>query len=255
MDANEKMVSWNIYIHGCVDGFSRKVIYLQVAVTKEAETVLSFFQKGVEENGLPMRVRADFGTENFRVIDYMHQERADTLSPFIQGRSVHNTRIERLWGEVNRIVSYKFRRLFHDLEAEEVLNQRSQTDILCLCYVFLPRIQKSLLNFQNCWNNHALSSAKNSTPNQLWLISLLQLSYERNVISSKLVPEELNVGSRPVNAALEQVNLDLSHLGLEPDASEYFFSIAHELVPNPLFDDSNEGKTLYMTLRNHLLNQ
>ena len=43
------------------------------------------------------------------------------------------------------------------------------TYVYCLHYVFLPRKNKSLLEFQESWNNHALSSEGNKSPLQLFI--------------------------------------------------------------------------------------
>lgn len=68
----------------------------------KAETMLSSFQKGVLDYGLPEKVRSDKGGENVLVCSFMmnHPLRGPDTRPFITGRSVHNQRIERLWRDV-----------------------------------------------------------------------------------------------------------------------------------------------------------
>ena len=41
--------------HGCIDGYSRKVMYLRAADNNRADTVLRLFQEAAEEHGLPTR--------------------------------------------------------------------------------------------------------------------------------------------------------------------------------------------------------
>ena len=87
-------------IHGCVDGFSRAIIYLRVNNNKRAVTVLSCFQLATVEWGHPSRVRADNGGENVAVGDYMVWFRGENRGSFITGPSDRNIRIERLWRDV-----------------------------------------------------------------------------------------------------------------------------------------------------------
>lgn len=257
MDGNEKLVNWNLYVHGCTDGFSRRIIYLRLATTKKAETVLDIFTQGVDKNGLPMRVRGDWGTENAEVINFMESRRSNIDSPFIQGRSVHNTRIERLWAEVNLIVTSKFRQIFYYLEDNNFLHQSSVLDLLCLIYVYFFRIQQSLNNFTNSWNNHGLRTERYASPNELWLTSLLQLHSERDLFSLEMLPESLDLNETvaPTNFQMTLPSIDISVFGLNQEDIDYFCEVADQLVPDPLLDDNQEGVSLYLLLRNHFLNE
>ena len=88
----------------------------------------------------------------------------------ITGSSTHNERIERLWRDVFRCVAKFFYDVFYALEEEEALDPLNDTDIYCLHYVFVPKINKCLHDFVECWNNHRLSSEHSLTPYQLFLI-------------------------------------------------------------------------------------
>lgn len=52
MDSNLKLRHWRMVIHGCIDGFSRCIIYLRVNNNNRAATVLSCFQRATSEWGL-----------------------------------------------------------------------------------------------------------------------------------------------------------------------------------------------------------
>ena len=77
-------------------------MFLSCSGNNKATAVLDEFQKAVGEHGLPSCVRADQGTENFRVATYMlnHPSRVPGRGSFIIGPSVHNQQIERLWRDV-----------------------------------------------------------------------------------------------------------------------------------------------------------
>lgn len=59
--------SWRIVVHGGIDGFSRKIMYLRANSNNRAATVLDCFLGAVHEFGLPHKVRRDKGSENVEV--------------------------------------------------------------------------------------------------------------------------------------------------------------------------------------------
>ena len=84
------------------------------------------------------------------------------------GSSTHNERIERMWRDVYRCVSSQFAETFRGLESSGVLDPLNEVDIFCLHFIFLPRINKLLSEFQESWNNHGLSTEGQCTPYQLF---------------------------------------------------------------------------------------
>ena len=173
IDGHHKLIRWRFVIHGSIDGFSRTITYLKCSDNNRANTVLYLFQQAVAVFGLPGHIRSDHGGENIDIWRYMLLHHNYDFSCIITGSSVHNERVERLWRDVNRCVASVFAHVFRSLESNGILDPINEIDLYCLHFVFLPRINKSLTEFMQSWNNHSLSSEGSKTPYQLFFINQL----------------------------------------------------------------------------------
>ena len=174
IDGYHKLIRWRLVIHGGIDGFSRLIMFLKVSPNNKAETMLDAFIQGVEQFGVPSRVRMDMGGENVLVARYMieHPERGPGRGSAITGRSTHNQRIERLWKDLfSGCVSY-FYSLFYSLEDIGELDINCPFDLYALHFVFIPIIHRHLNNFRQGWAHHCLRTERNRTPQQLWIAGL-----------------------------------------------------------------------------------
>ena len=104
IDSYDKLKPYGICINGCIDGYSRYIIWLEAFKTNSDPAVIgSYFMSAVERRmGCPKRMRADRGTENGHVeniLKFLRYEHLDEFSNqcFLYGSSNHNQRIEAWW--------------------------------------------------------------------------------------------------------------------------------------------------------------
>jgi hypothetical protein len=109
-DGYDKLKPLGIAIHGCIDGFSRHVIWVEAEITNNPQVIAGYFIEAVETvGGCPVKIRADKGTEN-RYIEqlqiFMRRDHTDVFAAeksFLHGSSNHNQRIEWFWGLLRRV--------------------------------------------------------------------------------------------------------------------------------------------------------
>ena len=66
IDGHDKLKPFGFSIHGCIDGFSRRIIWLEVSSTnKKPELIARYYLDAVrQQNGVPKTIKADDGTEH-----------------------------------------------------------------------------------------------------------------------------------------------------------------------------------------------
>ena len=103
IDGNDKLKRWGFAIHGCIDGFSRKILWLHVSTSNNDLLIITNFYLSCisKYNICPRILRMDRGNENIYCEDLQVFFTRNPES-FIYGASIHSQRIESFWARLKK---------------------------------------------------------------------------------------------------------------------------------------------------------
>ena len=153
IDGYDKVARYGIYIHGCVDGFSRRIIWLSAYYTnKDSKVVSGYFMDFVAKYSIcPMRIRSDNGTENVHIEKlqkFLRRNHADEHAgnkSYLYGKSVTNQRIEWMWGLVRRQGMQYWINFFQWLVDEDVFDgEYLDVNLVRFCFMDMVQVMQTL---------------------------------------------------------------------------------------------------------------
>ncbi|XP_030578717.1 uncharacterized protein LOC115775323 isoform X1 [Archocentrus centrarchus] len=244
VDTNHKLIRYNIIIFGGIDGYSRKIFFLQPATNNRSSTAHSLFLKAVENYGWPSRVRGDEGVENVLIAETMFTVKGTGRGSFIAGRSVHNQRIERLWRDVWTCVTHLFYEVLHSLEEDGLLDLADSVHLFCAHYVFLPRLAAALHSFTEGWDNHPLRTEGGLSPNQLWVLGHMKNPCDPN---EDLQNTELFGTDWEMFDAVQEEPYGVQVQEIDCPLDPYIMETVQAMI-NPLASSESFGRDIYITM-------
>jgi hypothetical protein len=166
IDGYDKLKPFGIAIHGAIDGFSRRILWLRAGSTNNNPHVVArhYVDYLKEAKCVPRMVRSDGGSENVVIRDIQialrsfHHDDMSGERSFSVGISTANQRIEMVWSCLKRSFTQFWRNIFKDLLDSNTFNNADNLHIQCVRYCFLPVIQSQLDSFRDTWNIHRIRS-------------------------------------------------------------------------------------------------
>ena len=250
IDGNDKIKPFGFAIHGGIDGYSRKILWLRVANTnKHPGVISSYYTKALEQlSAAPRRVRADRGTENGTVCGiqrFLRRNHSDSFAgekSFQYGKSVSNQRIESWWSFLKRHSLQNWINYFKDLREQGFYDDSNNVHVQSLKFCFYGIIQTELDSVVKYWNHHRIRPSKGAEgpsgrPNLMYLL-----------------PDTFNGVDRKVSIDLTELHLATSTYAKVPDqfcCSEEFSELARIIMTEKALawpNNKDEAEILYFEL-------
>lgn len=138
----------------------------------------------------------------------MESLRGTNRGPHIQGSFVHNQQIERLHRGTTQCSLSSFYSVFTYMESEGIVDISNDTDVFCLHYVFLSRINRALEEFHLGWNHHSVSTKGNQTSYQLWIAGVMGDNFQGYTAVQDIRNPDLNVYGIDINSDSVDLYID-----------------------------------------------
>lgn len=155
IDGNDKLNPYGFGISGCIDGFSRCLVWLNVYKTNKDPAVIGgYFHEAVGERlGSPKLIRVDAGTEN-GIVKGMHDSLVDGRNGlnhcWIEGRSTFNQRIEAFWSHLRKQCLEFWICLFHELKEQgNFTGSVLDTNLIQFCFMAILQVSDFTIDHLN----------------------------------------------------------------------------------------------------------
>ena len=171
VDGYDKLKPYGFPIHGAVDGFSRRVMWLKICLSNNDPChVASLFYNCVKSNrGCPRVLRTDCGTENVTMAAMQCYFRGNGnddqagLNAHRYGSSPTNQRIEGWWSFYRHERSTWWINFFKDLVETNIVDNASELSMSCLWFCFKDILQADLDHVRDHWNTHYIQKSRHDT--------------------------------------------------------------------------------------------
>ncbi len=252
IDGYDKLKPFGFCVHGAIDGYSRKVIWLEVANSNNNPRIVVqyYLDYARQIGGVPRIVRGDRGTENVHVEviqRFFHRSARDDFSgekSFMYGRSVANQRIEAWWSMLRKQCTDWWIKYFKDLRDRGLFSDDDIIQRECLKFCFMEVLQKELHKIAQHWNTHRIRPSANpeSPPGRPDILYFL--------------PQSADTYDYATPVGLDEIEIAEGEFAETPPprgCSNYFHELAEMIMQDERLDmpeTAAEAENLYITLLN-----
>ena len=171
IDGHDKLKPFGFSLHGCIDGFSRRLIWLEVSSSnKKPEIIGKFYLDAVRQlQSISKKLKVDDGTEH-AIIQPIHILLRDAVGDnnsvnlFSIAPSTHNRRIEAHWSKLRQARIGCWQDFFRDIVYLELFNPASRVLVDLLKFCFISVLRKELKEMVEEWNEHIIPKSSNGKP-------------------------------------------------------------------------------------------
>ena len=255
IDGYDKLKPFGFCIHGCIDGYSRRIIWLEVGSTNNDPAVVArYYLNSVRQiAGTPRIIRGDGGSENFRVAAIQRFFRRDDtdshsgIKSFLFGKSVSNQRIEAWWSMLRRSSTGWWMEYFKGMRDNGLYNDNDIIHVEALKFCYMELLRSEMKRIERLWNTHMIRPSRNQEvpsgrPDVLYLLPELQNATDRKIGVNEdevSIAEEVCCQEDPRPDCLEDFKL-LANIIMEEEGMEK--PSCHR-----------EARELYLHLTQHIL--
>jgi len=163
-DGYDKLKPYGFPIHGCIDGFSRKVLWLYVTRSNNyPDNIAVYYLDAVKQlGGCPQELDTDLGTENGTMAG-IHSFFMNDPNSHRYVSSPRNQRIEGWWSFLRKNWSTWWMNFFKDMIEKGVMNTADQLHRECLWFCFSSLLQTDLDRVREAWNTHYIRKSRHDT--------------------------------------------------------------------------------------------
>ncbi len=254
IDGYDKLKPFGFCVHGALDGYSRRVLWLEVGPSNnDPRVVAQYYLDYVRRiGGTPRIVRADCGTENVHVAAIQRFFRASAEDSFagdksfMYGKSTSNQRIEAWWSQLRRSGADWWIKYFKDLRDTGIYREGQVMDEECLKFCYYNIIKDELYKVARHWNVHCIRPSTNDEspsgrPDTLYFLPEVNETCDyitRARVVDMDVAEEMCCLKNPPNGCEPEFNelasLIMREKGLQmptsvDEAAQLYLELLHEI--------------------------